>query len=76
MSGENGRALPAGGMMEDIGAGPARSNALLFYQLARFLVWGQQHKDLATSDPGFDRLLGEAAAVLASAGQCIESPNP
>jgi len=57
---------------EDGAAGPARSNALLFYQLARFVVWGQQHRNLIPSDRELADLLCDAAAVLANTGVAVE----
>ena len=61
--------------LEKVGNGPRRSNAVLFCQLAKFLVWGQQHRETADTQPEFDRLLREAAAVLANAGTLESGSN-
>jgi len=44
------------------------SNALLFYQLARFLVWAQQHQGIVAADPVLRQLLGDTASLLENAG--------
>ena len=45
-----------------------RSNAVLFNQLAKFLVWGEQHRRTAVVQPEFERLLEETAEALRHAG--------
>jgi len=55
--------------------GAARSNALLFYHLARFVVWGQQHRDKIGSDREFQELLSDATAILASASKPAENAD-
>jgi len=60
---------------EEAGAGPARSHAVLFYHLARFVVWGQQHKNLIASDRELLELLSDATTVLASSGTPVQSSD-
>ena len=43
---------------------PTQINALLFYQLAQFVIWGEQHRELAASHPDLTALLRTAAAAL------------
>jgi hypothetical protein len=49
------------------------SNALLFYQLARFLVWGQQHQSIVAANPALREILGDAASLLENAGTPVEN---
>jgi len=51
----------------------AKSGAVLFYHLARFVVWGQQHRNLAASDQELEVLLRDAAAALANTGVMVKS---
>ncbi len=45
-----------------------RSHALLFYQLARFLVWAQQHQAAVATDSALQELVSETASLLKTAG--------
>ena len=45
-----------------------KSNAVLFHQLAKFLVWGEQHRGTGVAQPEFERLLEETADALRHAG--------
>jgi hypothetical protein len=60
---------------QDPAEGPAQSNAVLFYQLARFVVWGQQHRNLLASDHELQDLLCDAAAALANTGVAVPRGN-
>lgn len=57
---------------DEVDAVLSKTNALLFYQLARFVVWGQQHKNLLVSNQEFGELLGDATKLLASPGIAID----
>ena len=50
------------------GRTPEQISALLFSLLAKFLVWGQQHRDVAATYPDFDCLLENAETALAEGG--------
>jgi hypothetical protein len=43
-------------------------NALLFYQLAQFVVWGRVHRDLAVVHPDLALLLETATVALSRGG--------
>ena len=47
---------------------PPEINALLFYRLGQFVVWGHQHTDLALTDPDFSTLLETATWALSCGG--------
>jgi len=47
---------------------PQQANALLFYQLAAFVVWGQAHRDLAAAHPDLAVLLQTATTALSRGG--------
>jgi hypothetical protein len=47
---------------------PQHVNALLFYQLAQFVVWGHAHRDLAAAHPDFALLLQTATTALSRGG--------
>ena len=47
---------------------PPEINALLFYRLGQFVVWGRQHHELAASDADLSRLLDSAAYALSRGG--------
>jgi len=47
---------------------PPEINALLFYRLGQFVVWGQEHKDLAAGDSRFSALLETATWALSHGG--------
>ena len=47
---------------------PPEINVLLFYHLGQFIVWGQQHPDLAAEDPDLAALLQRAAVALMRGG--------
>ena len=51
---------------------PPEINALLFYRLGQFVVWGREHRDLAASDADLWRLLETATEAL-SRGGVLES---
>jgi hypothetical protein len=48
-------------------------NAILFYQLAQFVVWGQVHRDLAVVHPDLAILL-ETATLALSGGGILDHP--
>ena len=56
-------------------------NALLFYQLAQFVVWGQVHRDLAVAHPDLALLLETATVALSRGGilehsaSCVSPPE-
>ena len=56
-------------------------NALLFYQLAQFVVWGQVHRDLAEVHPDLALLLETATVALSRGGildhsaSCVPPPE-
>ena len=47
---------------------PPEINAALFYQLAQFIVWGEQHGELAAAHPDLAALLQTAAMALSKGG--------
>ncbi|HTX35345.1 MAG TPA: hypothetical protein VME43_09990 [Bryobacteraceae bacterium] len=47
---------------------PPEINALLFYRLGQFVVWGQEHKELAAGDAHFSQLLETARWALSWGG--------
>jgi hypothetical protein len=47
---------------------PPEINALLFYRLGQFVVWGQEHKELAAADARFATLLETATRALSRGG--------
>ncbi len=47
---------------------PPEINALLFYRLGQFVVWGQEHKELAAGDTHFSELLETAKWALSRGG--------
>ncbi len=47
----------------------AQFNALLFYELARFVVWAERHRDFAAADAELGDLVENASALLARAGE-------
>jgi hypothetical protein len=47
---------------------PREINASLFYQLAQFVVWGEQHSELVASHPDLAALLQTAAIALTQGG--------
>jgi hypothetical protein len=49
------------------------SHALLFYQLARFLVWAQQHQGIVAANPALREILGDTASLLENAGTPVEN---
>jgi len=53
----------------ELGSSKGQAAAVLFYHLARLLVWGQVHPELGAADPEFRRLLHGAADVLAKVGK-------
>jgi hypothetical protein len=53
---------------------PPQANAILFHQLARFLVWGREHTDVASAYPDFGLLLESATFVLTRVGR-LEDPG-
>ena len=50
------------------GLAPPEINASLFYQLAQFIVWGEQHGELAAAHPDLAALLQTAAMALSKGG--------
>jgi len=52
---------------------PQRTNAVLFHQLAQFLVWGQEHSDVAAVHSDLGKLLQATAFALNKAG-VLEHP--
>jgi len=57
---------------EDADTTRSQSGAVLFYHLARFVVWGQEHRNLAASDQQLEGLLRDAAAALANTGVMVK----
>ncbi len=49
-----------------------RSNALLFYQLARFLAWAHQHQAIIDANPALSELVHDTAWALENAGTRVE----
>jgi hypothetical protein len=47
---------------------PPEINALLFYQLGRFVVWGQGRRELSAADSEFSALLETATRALSRGG--------
>jgi hypothetical protein len=47
---------------------PPEINALLFYRLGQFVVWGHKHTELAAQDPDFSALLETATWALSRGG--------
>ncbi len=47
---------------------PPEINALLFYRLGQFVVWGQEHRELATAYPDLAALLETATRALSRGG--------
>ena len=47
---------------------PQGVNALLFYQLAQFVVWGHAHRDLTAAHPDLALLLQTATTALSRGG--------
>jgi hypothetical protein len=45
-----------------------QANAVLFHQVAQFVLWGQTHNEVAAAYPEFGRLLRNAAEVLTRSG--------
>jgi hypothetical protein len=52
----------------DTGLVQGQINASLFFQLAQFVVWGQQHSEVAAAHPELARLLETATAALSRGG--------
>jgi len=52
----------------ELGSSKGQATAVLFYHLARLLVWGQVHPELAAADPEFHHLMRGAADALAKVG--------
>ena len=63
---------PAAGQCNGGSLTPPEINALLFYRLGQFVVWGREHRDLAASDADLWRLLETATEAL-SRGGVLES---
>lgn len=53
---------------------PSQINALLFYQLGQFIVWGERHRELVASYPDLMALLKAATIALSGAGM-LEHPS-
>jgi len=55
---------------------PPEINALLFYRLGQFVIWGRRHQHLAAGDEDFSRLLDEAVQALSHGGvlEKLEAP--
>ncbi len=47
---------------------PPEINALLFYRLGQFVVWGREHGNLAAADPDLSALLESAIEALSRGG--------
>jgi hypothetical protein len=47
---------------------PPEINALLFYRLSQFVVWGQEHRDLAAAHSDLAALLETATRALSRGG--------
>ena len=64
----------------DSGLVQGQINASLFFQLAQFVVWGQQHSEVAAAHPELARLLETATAALSRGGipdheKCVSWDN-
>jgi hypothetical protein len=62
----------------DSASGLEKTNAVLFYQLARFLVWSQQHRTSIGPNRELEDLIQDAATVLADTGpqrECLAIPR-
>ncbi|HWB83195.1 MAG TPA: hypothetical protein VG675_03570 [Bryobacteraceae bacterium] len=62
------RELNAVGAAPGLEGGSERATAVLFYQLAKLLVWAQQHAETVEEHADFRALVREAAATLANNG--------
>jgi hypothetical protein len=70
-----GQALAAVKRKRNGDAALGRSNALLFCQLARFLVWAQQHQGIVAADSSLRELISETTSLLENAGTRVANPG-